>query len=183
MSGEPPGHPRWAPPPSLSGLGAGALMLAAVMCARTRALHASQLLLSFNICAHIAFLLRFTGANAHPALAPHRVPKRARLVHGRGQYLHVKCLAVRRTPITPHTLRVRCNVRILGKFAPSPESPAAASSARISGRQAGSVKATFDIRSIRSAMVSGTRMLGAASVELGGPTGLLAPNGRAPKTP
>ena len=31
-------------------------------------------------------------------------------------------------------------------------------------------------------MVSGTRMLGAASVELGGPIDHLAPNGRAPKT-
>ena len=168
------------PSPSLSGLGAGAVMLAAVMYARTRALHASQLLLSFNICAHIAFLPRFTGAYAHPALAPHRVPKRARLVHGRGQYSDVKCLAVRRTPITPHTLRVRRNVGSKGKFAPSPESPAAASSARISGRQAGSVSGGLPIQIVRSATVSGTRMLGAASVELGGPTGLLAPNGRAP---
>ena len=111
------------------------------------------------------------------------MPKRARLVHGRGQYLHVKCLAVRRTPITPHTLRVRRNVVSKGKFAVSPGQPAAASSARISGRQAGSVYggSGFSIRLVRSAMVSGTRMLGAASVELGGPTGLLAPNGRAPK--
>ena len=83
---------------------------------------------------------------------------------------------------TPHTLRVRRNVVYKAKFALSPEQPAAASSARIAGRQAGSVKVTFDIRLVRSAMVSGrTRMLGAASVELGGPTDLLAPNGRAPK--
>ncbi len=39
----------------------------------------------------------------------------------------------------------------------------------------------FRIRLVRSAMVSGTRMLGAATVELGGPTDILAPNGRAPK--
>ena len=110
------GAPSMTPSPSLWGLGAGAVMLAAVIYLRTRALHASQLVLSFNICAHIA-----------------------------------------------------------------PAQPAAASSARISGRQAGSVSGGLPIRLVRSAMVSGAQMFGAASVELGGPTDLLAPNGRAPK--
>ena len=64
------------PSPSLSGLGAGAVMLAAVIYARTRALQASQLRLSFNIRAHIAFLLRFTGPYAPAQPAPRALLRR-----------------------------------------------------------------------------------------------------------
>ena len=115
---------------------------------------------------------------------PIRAKARAWFPPGCGQYLHVKCLAVRRTPITTHTLRGRRNVAEVGKIALSRGQPAAASSARISGRFWPIfffAFSAFRIRLVRSAMVSGTRMLGAASVELGGPTELLAPNGRAPK--
>lgn len=50
----------------------------------------------------------------------------------------VNLSAVRRTPITTHTLRVRRNVALTRKIADSRGQPAAASSARISGRQVGS---------------------------------------------
>ena len=149
MNGEPAVRHTGDTWPPLS-LGAGGVVkLAAVIYSRTRALREFQLLLSFNICAHIAFLLRFTGPHA-PAAHSTTAAANARdahvLVPGRGQYPDVKCLAVRRTPITPHTLRVRRNVRFPGKFALSPEQPAAASSARISGRQAGSVSGGLPIR-------------------------------------
>ena len=69
VSGEPPvrhGDDTWPP---LSGLVAGGRKLAAVITPSTRALHESQVLLSFHNCAHIVILLRFTGPHT-PAPRP-----------------------------------------------------------------------------------------------------------------
>ena len=143
MNGDSPVRHRGDTWPPLSGLGAGGPTLAAVISPRKPTLHASQVRLSFNICAHIVFLFLFTGPHAPAPPPPLACPKRAQNVQRPAALRLVNLSAVRRTPITTHTLRVRRNVRFPGKIALSPGQPAAASSARISGRQAGSAFRRF----------------------------------------
>ena len=73
VNGDSPVRHRGDTWPPLSRLGAGGPTLAAVISPRKPTLHASQVRLSFNICAPIVFKFLFTGPHAHAPPPPLRV--------------------------------------------------------------------------------------------------------------